>query len=54
MKDPYIPFTISKKVGTDLFNKLNADIVAEFGKATSQLQLQEQTSSVQLLKHRHR
>nr|DAO66162.1 MAG TPA: capsid protein [Caudoviricetes sp.] len=34
MKDPYIPFTISKKVGTDLFNKLNADIVGEFGKAT--------------------
>lgn len=33
-RDPLIPVVGSRKLGADLFNKMNADIFAEFNKAT--------------------
>lgn len=34
MKDPYVGLVIAQKAGTDLFNKMNADIMGEFANAT--------------------
>lgn len=34
MEDPYIGYTIARHAATDMFNTMNADIFAEFGKAS--------------------
>lgn len=39
MTDPYIGYTIARHAATDMFNTMNADIFAEFGKATQTVAL---------------
>ena len=39
MADPMIAYVIARHAGTDMFNTMNADVFAEFGKATLEAQL---------------
>lgn len=34
MKDPYVGLVIARYAGTDMFNTMNADVIAEFGNTT--------------------
>lgn len=46
MKDPYVGLVISRHAGTDMFNTMNADILAEFAKATQEINLVDDENGV--------
>lgn len=41
MKDPYVGLVIARYAGTDMFNTMNADVMAEFDKTTQVVQVSQ-------------
>lgn len=46
MKDPYVGLVIARHAGTDLFNTMNADVLAEFDKAVQTINLVDDENGV--------
>lgn len=46
MTDPYVGLVIARHAGTDLFNTMNADVLAEFDKATLTINLVDDENGV--------